>query len=303
MRVPTPDVSIVDLTCELERDADVEQVNAALPSAAAEGALKGILAYEETELVSIDFIGNPHSAIVDASTSVLAGLVKVVAWYDNEWGYSSALRRPRALHGRAALRWRFSEGSPCRTSHEPPICEAAGAGESGLQRPARRAAAGDRRHPDPGHASDVGASHERGSADHSDLASRPAQGQSMCRRCRWSPRCKTAGRALRVEGRLRRGSRRAGKADAKRWTLGTGRSWFWRTRAFTRATRPTMPSSRTGSRGVRRHLRQRRVRGRPSRACLHRRRRGGGAERGGCAVAGSSHGARAPVSGWRSRAP
>jgi len=88
MRVPTPDVSIVDLTCELERDATVEQVNAAM-RAASEGSLKGILAYEESELVSIDFVGNPHSAIVDASsTSVLAGLVKVVAWYDNEWGYS-----------------------------------------------------------------------------------------------------------------------------------------------------------------------------------------------------------------------
>jgi glyceraldehyde 3-phosphate dehydrogenase len=88
MRVPTPDVSIVDLTCELERDADVAQVNAAM-RAAAEGSMKGIVAYEESELVSIDFVGNPHSAIVDASaTSVLAGLVKVVAWYDNEWGYS-----------------------------------------------------------------------------------------------------------------------------------------------------------------------------------------------------------------------
>ncbi|CAN5778201.1 type I glyceraldehyde-3-phosphate dehydrogenase [soil metagenome] len=88
MRVPTPDVSIVDLTCELERDADVKQVNAAM-RAAAEGPMKGIVAYEESELVSIDFVGNPHSAIIDASaTSVLAGLVKVIAWYDNEWGYS-----------------------------------------------------------------------------------------------------------------------------------------------------------------------------------------------------------------------
>jgi glyceraldehyde 3-phosphate dehydrogenase len=88
MRVPTPDVSIVDLTCELEREADVDAVNRALRSAA-EGSMKGILAYEESELVSIDFVGNPHSAIVDASlTSVVSGLVKVVAWYDNEWGYS-----------------------------------------------------------------------------------------------------------------------------------------------------------------------------------------------------------------------
>jgi glyceraldehyde 3-phosphate dehydrogenase len=89
MRVPTPDVSLVDLTCELEQDVTVESVNAALRSAA-EGRLKGILGYEEAELVSVDFIGNPHSSIVDApSTSVVSGLVKVVAWYDNEWGYSS----------------------------------------------------------------------------------------------------------------------------------------------------------------------------------------------------------------------
>jgi glyceraldehyde 3-phosphate dehydrogenase len=89
MRVPTPDVSIVDLTCELEKDASVESINDAFRDAA-QGRLKGILAYEESELVSVDFIGNPHSAILDApSTSVVAGMVKVIAWYDNEWGYSS----------------------------------------------------------------------------------------------------------------------------------------------------------------------------------------------------------------------
>jgi glyceraldehyde 3-phosphate dehydrogenase len=89
IRVPTPDVSVVDLTCELERDATARQVNDAL-KAAAEGRLKGILAYEEEELVSVDFTGNPHSSIIDApSTNVVAGLVKVVAWYDNEWGYSN----------------------------------------------------------------------------------------------------------------------------------------------------------------------------------------------------------------------
>ncbi|HEV3050630.1 MAG TPA: hypothetical protein VGX50_09990, partial [Longimicrobium sp.] len=87
-RVPTPDVSVVDLTAELEKDVDARQVNDAL-RAASEGRMKGILGYEETELVSIDFTGNPHSSIVDApSTSVLGGLVKVIAWYDNEWGYS-----------------------------------------------------------------------------------------------------------------------------------------------------------------------------------------------------------------------
>ncbi len=89
IRVPTPDVSVVDLTCELEREATAAQVNDAL-RAAAEGRMKGILAYEEEELVSVDYVGNPHSSIVDApSTSVTAGLVKVVAWYDNEWGYSN----------------------------------------------------------------------------------------------------------------------------------------------------------------------------------------------------------------------
>ncbi|HST58111.1 MAG TPA: erythrose-4-phosphate dehydrogenase, partial [Longimicrobium sp.] len=87
-RVPTPDVSVVDLTAELEKDVDAKTVNDAL-RAASEGKLKGILGYEETELVSIDYTGNPHSSIVDApSTNVLSGLVKVVAWYDNEWGYS-----------------------------------------------------------------------------------------------------------------------------------------------------------------------------------------------------------------------
>jgi glyceraldehyde 3-phosphate dehydrogenase len=89
MRVPTPDVSIVDLTCELGKSATIESINAAYRSAA-EGRLKGIIAYEETELVSVDFIGNPHSAIIDAaSTNVVEGLVKVIGWYDNEWGYSS----------------------------------------------------------------------------------------------------------------------------------------------------------------------------------------------------------------------
>ncbi|HEX2188017.1 MAG TPA: type I glyceraldehyde-3-phosphate dehydrogenase [Longimicrobiaceae bacterium] len=89
MRVPTPDVSIVDLTAELEKEVTAEQVNDALRRAA-EGPLKGILAFEEEELVSIDYTGHPASSIVDAaSTNVLAGLVKVMAWYDNEWGYSN----------------------------------------------------------------------------------------------------------------------------------------------------------------------------------------------------------------------
>ncbi|MCG0237874.1 MAG: type I glyceraldehyde-3-phosphate dehydrogenase [Firmicutes bacterium] len=90
MRVPVPVVSVVDLTAELSREVTVEEVNGAL-KAAAEGELKGILGYTEEPLVSSDFKGNPLSSIVDGlSTMVIGGnLVKVVAWYDNEWGYSN----------------------------------------------------------------------------------------------------------------------------------------------------------------------------------------------------------------------
>ena len=90
MRVPTPDVSVVDLVALLGKNTTTEEVNAAL-KAAAEGELKGILAYTEDPVVSSDMLRNPNSSIVDAGlTKVLDGnLVKVVAWYDNEWGYSS----------------------------------------------------------------------------------------------------------------------------------------------------------------------------------------------------------------------
>jgi glyceraldehyde 3-phosphate dehydrogenase len=93
MRVPTPNVSVVDLVVEVSRDVTAEEVNTVLKRAA-EGPLKGILQYSEDLLVSIDFNGNDHSAIVDANlTMVLEGkMVKVLAWYDNEWGYSSRLR-------------------------------------------------------------------------------------------------------------------------------------------------------------------------------------------------------------------
>ena len=89
MRVPTPDVSAVDLVAVLEKPATAEAVNAAL-KAAAEGPLKGILAYTEDPIVSTDMLHNPNSSIVDAQmTKVLGGdLLKVLAWYDNEWGYS-----------------------------------------------------------------------------------------------------------------------------------------------------------------------------------------------------------------------
>jgi len=89
MRVPTPDVSIVDLTAELGREVTAEEVNQAMLKAS-QGRMKGILAVEEEELVSVDFTGNPNSSIVDAaSTNIVDGLVKVLAWYDNEWGYSN----------------------------------------------------------------------------------------------------------------------------------------------------------------------------------------------------------------------
>lgn len=90
MRVPTPNVSIVDLVANVSRKTSVTEVNDAFRDAA-EGALTGILGYEETPLVSVDFIGDSRSSIVDGlSTSVIEErLVKVIAWYDNEWGYSS----------------------------------------------------------------------------------------------------------------------------------------------------------------------------------------------------------------------
>jgi glyceraldehyde 3-phosphate dehydrogenase len=89
LRVPTPNVSIVDLTYVAERPTDVKTVNAAL-KAAAEGELKGILGYESAELVSSDFKGNKLSSIVDAPlTKVVGNSVKVLSWYDNEWGYSN----------------------------------------------------------------------------------------------------------------------------------------------------------------------------------------------------------------------
>ena len=93
IRVPTPVVSISDITFVSKKDTTIEEVNKVLADAASSKRLEGILAYNEDELVSIDYRGNSHSAIVDAKlTNVVGGnLVKVVAWYDNEWGYSNRL--------------------------------------------------------------------------------------------------------------------------------------------------------------------------------------------------------------------
>jgi glyceraldehyde 3-phosphate dehydrogenase len=93
IRVPTPNVSIVDVTVELGRPATAADVNAAFKKAAA-GPMKGVLDVSESELVSIDFRGNPHSSIVDAALTKVVGdtLLKVFSWYDNEWGFSCRVK-------------------------------------------------------------------------------------------------------------------------------------------------------------------------------------------------------------------
>jgi glyceraldehyde 3-phosphate dehydrogenase len=92
LRVPTPNVSIVDLTAVTSKNATAEEVNAAYKRAA-DGALKGILEYSEALTVSVDYNGNPHSAIFDATSTLVMGgnLVKVFSWYDNEWGFSNRM--------------------------------------------------------------------------------------------------------------------------------------------------------------------------------------------------------------------
>ncbi|HXY15846.1 MAG TPA: type I glyceraldehyde-3-phosphate dehydrogenase [Terriglobales bacterium] len=94
VRVPTPNVSVVDLVAVVEKKTSKEEVNAAMKKASEEGPLKGYLGYEENELVSADFRGDSRSSILDAlSTMVVGGnLVKVLSWYDNEWGYSCRVR-------------------------------------------------------------------------------------------------------------------------------------------------------------------------------------------------------------------
>ena len=93
VRVPTPTGSIVDLTIEAERATSVAEINAAFAERADTGALAGILAYSEDPLVSADIVGSPYSSIFDAPLTVVndGTQVKVVAWYDNEWGYSQRL--------------------------------------------------------------------------------------------------------------------------------------------------------------------------------------------------------------------
>ena len=94
MRVPTPNVSVVDLVALVEKKTSREEVNAALKKASESGPLKGYLGYEENELVSCDYRGDSRSSIVDAPMTLVVGgtCVKVISWYDNEWGYSSRVR-------------------------------------------------------------------------------------------------------------------------------------------------------------------------------------------------------------------
>ncbi|HEX8446658.1 MAG TPA: erythrose-4-phosphate dehydrogenase, partial [Sphingomonas sp.] len=93
VRVPTPNVSLVDLTFTPKRDTTLDEVNGALKAASESGPLKGILQFVTDPLVSIDFNGDPHSSSVDSlETAVLEGkLVRVVSWYDNEWGFSNRM--------------------------------------------------------------------------------------------------------------------------------------------------------------------------------------------------------------------
>ena len=91
-RVPTPTVSVLDLICQVEKKTTVEEVNYTLKKASQQKALRGILGIEDAPLVSSDYIGNCFSAIVDANlTQVYDNLIKVVAWYDNEWAYACRL--------------------------------------------------------------------------------------------------------------------------------------------------------------------------------------------------------------------
>jgi glyceraldehyde 3-phosphate dehydrogenase len=93
MRVPTSDGSCVDLVAELGREVTADEVNAAMKAAAADGPLKGYLEYTEDPIVSVDVVGNPASSVFDAgATMAMGNMVKVVSWYDNEWGYSSRVK-------------------------------------------------------------------------------------------------------------------------------------------------------------------------------------------------------------------
>jgi len=128
LRVPVTDGSVVDLVAELKRDVTVEEVNAALAAAAKKGPLKGILAYTDDPIVSTDVIGDPHSSVVDGGCTMVMDkrTVKVIAWYDNEWGYSNRvvelmlkahkLKGGAAKAGKAADPARSAKAKPARAT-------------------------------------------------------------------------------------------------------------------------------------------------------------------------------------------
>ena len=100
LRVPVPTGSIVDFTANLKKAATVEEINAAFKKAAASGPLKGVLRYTEDPIVSSDIVGDPHSSIFDAGLTMSLGkMVKVLSWYDNEWGYSNRLVQMTSFAG------------------------------------------------------------------------------------------------------------------------------------------------------------------------------------------------------------
>jgi len=101
-RVPTPDSSVTDFTAVLEKDATVDSVNAAFKGASSDKSYKGVLEYSEEPLVSQDIVGNPHSCIFDSKLTLMLGnrFVKIVGWYDNEWGYSNRCVELLELLGR-----------------------------------------------------------------------------------------------------------------------------------------------------------------------------------------------------------
>ena len=104
IRVPTPNVSVVDLTFVAEKPVTAEAVNEAIKSASEEGSLKGILGYEENELVSSDFKGDARSSIFDSKlTKVVGNTVKIISWYDNEWGYSNRVKDLITFFGKKGL--------------------------------------------------------------------------------------------------------------------------------------------------------------------------------------------------------
>ncbi len=109
LRVPNPDVSVVDLTCRLEKSASYEEIKQVIKEAS-EGSLKGILAYTEDEVVSSDFIGDRHSSIFDAKAGIAlnSNFVKLISWYDNEYGYSHRVVDLAVyIHGREKNNWNW----------------------------------------------------------------------------------------------------------------------------------------------------------------------------------------------------